>query len=64
MSDPRPKNIQILLPNGNPQGLCSAEKFLSELLIDNDQFEVFMEHEQQKGGVSPVSREAYRWFSN
>lgn len=39
-----------------------AEK--SFLPIDNDQFETFMEHAQEKMGDSQVKKEGYRWYPN
>jgi hypothetical protein len=39
------------------------EEPFSEMPIDSDQFEAFMEHEQQKGGDSRVRKGTYRWFS-
>jgi hypothetical protein len=43
-------------------GFREEEPF-SEMPIDSDQFEAFMEHEQQKGGDSRVRKGTYRWFS-
>ncbi|MCS3642269.1 Eco57I restriction-modification methylase domain-containing protein [Salinibacter ruber] len=44
-------------------GFREEEPF-SEMPIDSDQFETFMEHEQQKGGGSRVRKNGYRWYSN
>jgi hypothetical protein len=40
------------------------EEPFSEMPIDSDQFEEFMEHEQQKGGDSRVRKGTYRWYAN
>ncbi|MCS3953123.1 hypothetical protein GGP83_003098 [Salinibacter ruber] len=44
-------------------GFREEEPF-SEMPVDEDQFEAFMEHEQQKGGDSRVRKGTYRWYSN
>jgi len=43
-------------------GFREEEPF-SEMPIDGDQFETFMEHEQEKMGDSRVRKEGYRWYS-
>jgi len=35
----------------------------ADMPIDNDQFEAFMEHEQEKMGQSRVMKKGSRWFS-
>jgi hypothetical protein len=44
-------------------GFREEEPF-SEMPIDSDQFEEFMEYEQEKMGDSQVKKEGYRWYAN
>lgn len=50
--------------NGLTKTDFREEEPFSEMPIDEDQFEAFMEYEQEKMGNSRVRKEGYNWYSN
>jgi hypothetical protein len=60
--------IGLIAENLPEDGLTKTEfreeEPFSEMPIDDDQFEAFMEHEQEKMGDSRVKKEGYRWYAN
>jgi hypothetical protein len=59
--------IDLIADHLPEEGLAKSnfgdEEPFSEMPIDGDQFETFMEHEQEKMGDSRVRKEGYRWYS-